>query len=316
MTNLFDVVMVLSGLAMLLVCTVGLPAKTSSLSQVSALLDRYKTQIAVALPKHMTPERMIRVALTCISQTPLLLKCEAYSLCASVVQASILGLEPNSALGEAYLVPYWNTKANRYEAQLQIGYKGHCKLARNSGEIATIDAQGVRTNDDFDFEKGACPTLRHKWAKSGSRGDLLGYWAGYRTRAGEFNFEYWPLEDILAHRDHYSKAAFVTDKGKRVLRDGQPVLQGAWLESPDWMCKKTVLIQALKLAPKSVQMQTAIDLDERADLGMPQQFSPEIPVDLAPTQGAEVVDEPEPPAEPEVDRGEGKPPTPAGATTV
>jgi recombination protein RecT len=285
-------------------------ANSNVLTTVSALLEKYKSQIAVALPRHMTPERMVRVALTSISQSPLLRKCDAYSLCGAVVQASILGLEPNSLLGEAYLVPYWNTKADRYEAQLQIGYKGHCKLARNSGEIAMIDAQAVRANDDFDFQKGDCPTLRHKWPKSGSRGDLLGYWAGYRTKSGEFNFEYWPQEDILAHRDHYSKAAFVVDKqGKRVMRDGEPVLQGAWADSPDWMCKKTVLIQVLKLAPKSVQMQTAIDLDERADLGMPQQFSQEVPAELGPAQPAE-----EPQAEPEpADGGE---PQPAAAETA
>jgi recombination protein RecT len=285
------------------------PAKSNVLTTVSALLDKYKSQIAMALPRHMTPERMIRVAITSISQTPLLQRCDAYSLCGAVVQASILGLEPNSLLGEAYLVPYWNGKANRYEAQLQIGYKGHCKLARNSGEIAMIDAQGVRTNDEFDFEKGGCPTLRHKWPKEGTRGDLIGYWAGYRTKSGEFNFEYWTHEDILKHRDHYSKAAFVTDKqGKRVIRDGEPVLQGAWADSPDWMCKKTVLIQVLKLAPKSVQMQTALDLDERADLGMTQQFSQEIPTELAAPQPADEL-----PSEPEAgDRGE---PIPAAAET-
>lgn len=291
------------------------PAKFNVLTQVSHLLEKYKGQITAALPKHMTPERMIRVALTSVAQTPLLQKCDAGTLCGAVVQASILGLEPNSLLGECHLVPYWSTKANRYECQLQVGYKGHCKLARNSGEIAQIDAQAVRMNDEFEFEKGSCQTLRHKWAKSGTRGDLLGYWAGYRIRSGEFSFEYWPMEDILAHRDHYSKGAFQTDHGKKVLdKEGHAILQGAWLDSPDWMCKKTVLIQALKLAPKSVMMQTALDLDERADAGLPQQFSPEIPLELNPIQvDAEPQPEPEKPAEPgAADRGERKPPSQAG----
>lgn len=284
------------------------------LTQVSHLLERFKPQIAAALPKHMTAERLCRIALSSISQTPLLQKCDALTLCGAVVQASILGLEPNSVLGECYLVPYWNTKANRYEAQLQVGYKGHCKLARNSGEIAQIDAQAVRTNDEFEFEKGSCQTLRHKWAKDGPRGDLLGFWAGYRIRSGEFSFEYMTHPEILAHRDHYSKGAFQTERGKKVLdKDNKPILQGAWLDSPDWMCKKTVLIQALKLAPKSVMMQTALDLDERADAGLPQQFSAEIPIELTPVQDADA--QPEPQAEPEpADRGERKPPaTQAGA---
>ena len=275
--------------------------KPNVLTTVSSLLERFKVQIAAALPKHMTPERMIRVAVTCVSQTPLLQKCDPYSICSAVVQASILGLEPNSLLGEAYLVPYWNAKANRYEAQLQVGYRGHCKLARNSGEIAMIDAQGVRANDTFEFQKGDCPTLTHKWAKAGSRGDVIGYWAGYRTKAGEFNFEYWPLEDIEAHRDQYSKSAYVMEKGKRVVKDGQEVLQGAWADSPDWMCKKTVLIQALKLAPKSVHMATGVDLDERADAGLPQQF-PDVPAELLPLAVSTEQAEPE-----AAERGEPQP---------
>lgn len=286
-------------------------AKLNVLTTVSHLLDKYKAQIAAALPRHMTAERLIRIAVSTVSQTPLLQKCDPYTLCGAVVQASILGLEPNSVLGEAYLVPYWNTKASRYEAQLQVGYKGHCKLARNSGEIAMIDAQPVRANDDFDFQKGDTQTLRHKWAKSGARGDLLGYWAGYRTKAGEFSFEYWPMEEILDHRDHYSRGAFVTENGKRVLKDGQPVLQGPWADSPDWMCRKTVLIQVLKLAPKSVHMQTAIDLDERADIGLPQLFGPEIPAELSPVQ-APAAEEEFPVAAEAAARGEDQPgPTPA-----
>ena len=119
------------------------------------------------------------------------------------------------------------------------------------------------------------------------------------------------MESLEQHRDRYSKGAFVTEKGKRVMKDGKPVLQGPWLEAPDWMYKKTVLVQVLKLAPKSVHMQTALDLDERSDAGMPQVFSPEIPADLTPGRAAE---EPEPEAEPEsADRGERKPPTQAGA---
>lgn len=269
--------------------------KPNVLTTVSNLLEKYKSQIAMALPKHMTPERMIRVAITCISQAPLLQKCDPFSLCGAVVQASILGLEPNSVLGEAYLVPYWNNKLNKYEAQLQVGYRGHCKLARNSGEIAMIDAQAVHANDEFEFQKGDCPMLRHKWAKTGLRGDVIGDWAAYRTRHGEFNFEYWTIEDIHRHRDRYSKSAYVTKNGQRVLNnEGQPILQGAWADSPDWMEKKTPLIQVLKLAPKSVHMQTALDLDEQADLGVPQQFS-DVPAELAPVQAAEE----EPPAEPE-----------------
>lgn len=256
------------------------PRPNSNLATVQSLLEKYKGQIAVALPKHMTAERMIRVALTAVSQTPKLLECNPYTLCGSIVQASIMGLEPNSNLGEAFLVPYWNKKANGgrggYDCQLQIGYKGHVKLARNSSEIAMVDAQPVHENDDFDAEKGDTPYLRHKWAKTGSRGKIIGYWAGFKTKDGAFSFEYWPLDQIMDHADRYSKS-----------KDKNGKLYGPWVESPDWMCRKTVLIQALKLAPKSVQVQTAISLDERADVGVPQKFSLDVPLELHPAQEEE-----------------------------
>lgn len=248
---------------------------SNQLGTLQGLLEKYKAQIAVALPRHMTPERMIRVALTAVSQTPKLMECNPYTVCGAIVQASIMGLEPNSNLGEAFLVPYWNKKANGgkggYDCQLQIGYKGHVKLARNSGEIAMVDAQPVHQNDDFECEKGDTPYLRHKWAKSGSRGPVIGYWAGFKTKDGTFSFEYWPVDQIMEHAERYSKS-----------KDRSGKLYGPWEESPDWMCRKTVLIQALKLAPKSVQLQTAISLDERADAGVPQQFSVDVPLELHP----------------------------------
>jgi recombination protein RecT len=248
-----------------------------NLATVQNLLEKFKGQIQNALPRHMTPERMIRVALTAISQTPRLQECNPYTICGAIVQASILGLEPNSTLGECFLIPYKNHKANGgkggYECQLQVGYKGVVKLARNSGEIAMVDAQPVCEGDDFEFEKGLDPILRHKWAKSGARGPIIGYWAGFRTKDGAFNFEYWSMEQILAHRDRYTKS-----------KDGSGRVYGPWVDNPDWMCRKTVLIQALKLAPKSVQVATAISLDDRAEAGIPQQFSIDVPMELQPTQ--------------------------------
>jgi recombination protein RecT len=257
------------------------------------LLEKYKGQIAVALPRHLTPERMIRIALTAVSQTPKLQECNPYTICGAIVQASILGLEPNSTLGEAFLVPYWNKKANNgkggYDCQLQIGYKGHVKLARNSGEIAMVDAQPVYDGDDFEFEKGDAPYLKHKWGKKGARGNVIGYWAGFKTKDGTFNFEYWSLEEITSHRDKYTKS-----------RDREGRIYGPWIDNPDWMCRKTVLIQSLKLAPKSVQLATALAVDEHPGAA----FSIDVPLELQPAQE----DEPLALQEPKRKASDGKPP--------
>jgi recombination protein RecT len=78
-------------------------------------------QLKMALPKHLTPDRLLRVAMTSIQQNPRLLDCTQESLLKSVIICAQLGLEPDGIIGGAYLVPYFNTKKNTYEAQFQIG---------------------------------------------------------------------------------------------------------------------------------------------------------------------------------------------------
>ena len=245
--------------------------RPNNLGALQGLLEKYKHQIAVALPRHMTPERMIRVALTAANSTYGLAECEPVTIAAAVVQASILGLEPSSVLGEAYLVPFWNSKTRKKECQLIPGYLGLIKLARNSDQVSIIDAQIVYSNDEFEFHKGSDVYWKHKWCREGDRGEAQGVWAGYVLKDGSKNFEYWTIDQIERHRDRYSKGAF----------DKEGHLTGAWRDSPEWMYKKTVLRQVIKLMPKSVEMATALALDERADVGVGQVFDA-VPLELQP----------------------------------
>jgi recombination protein RecT len=262
-------------------------AQVTTLNTVSDLLNKYKEQIAMALPRHLTPERMIRVALTAVSRSEKLQKCSPATIAGCVVQASILGLEPDGVLGEAYLVPFWNSKAangkggkGAYECQLQPGYQGLIKLVRNTGELKMIDVQEVCANDEFDFEKGMDPYLRHKPA-AGDRGEVLKIWAGAVLTNGGKQFEVMTLQEIEDHRDKYSKGAFVWENGRKVTDSkGDPVLQGPWRDSPEWMYKKTVLRKLVKLLPKSAQAQLAVALDERAEIGIPQRFTVDVPIEL------------------------------------
>lgn len=279
-------------------------AEPGPLKTVSDLLTKYKEQIAMALPRHLTPERMIRVALTAVSRSHQLQKCSPATIAGCVVQASILGLEPDGVLGEAYLVPFWNKKANNnkggYECQLIPGYQGMIKLVRNTGELKMIDVQEVCENDEFDFEKGMEPYLRHKPA-IGDRGPVLKYWAGAVLTNGGKQFEVMTKEQIEAHRDRYSKAAE----------------HGPWKDSPEWMYKKTVLRKLVKLLPKSAQAQLAVALDERAEIGIPQRFAVDVPIELQQTDDGddeqthqgEVIALPE--RKSETEPTETKPPTPA-----
>jgi recombination protein RecT len=238
--------------------------QAKGLGELQSMLEKYKAQIAVALPKHLTPERMIRVALTAVSTTPALQKCSSLSVAGAIVQASILGLEPNGVLGEAYLVPYGNV------CQLIPGYLGLLKLVRNSGELITVNAQPVCQNDEFEFDDGLDPYLRHKRGLGSikDRGPVVAYWAGAVLRNGGKQFVVMTREEVEAHAKKFSKA----------------FNNGPWKTDFDAMALKTCIRKLCKLLPKSVEAQSALHLDEAHEAGIPQRFSIDVPLELQPPQ--------------------------------
>jgi recombination protein RecT len=119
-----------------------------------------KGEIAKCLPRHLTPERMTRVALSAVRTTRNLANCDQQSFAACIMSASAMGLEPNTPAGECYLIPRRN-KAGGYECTLMVGYQGLLRLARNSGEIADIYAVTVRDGDHFVQTLGLHRTLEH-----------------------------------------------------------------------------------------------------------------------------------------------------------
>src|SRR5689334_9796436 len=130
------------------------PAKSKQ--DLAHLLTSPQTlaQIKAALPKHMAPERMARVALTEVRKTPALAKCDVRTFIGAVIQLSQLGLEPGGVLGHAYLIPFENRSKNTTDVQLIIGYRGMIDLARRSGQIQSLQAVIVREGDRFDVQMG------------------------------------------------------------------------------------------------------------------------------------------------------------------
>jgi len=207
---------------------------------LKVLLQKMEGQIAKALPTVLTPERYTRMVMTALSTNPQLQKCTPESFLGAVMQAAQLGVEPNTPLGQAYLIPYKNKKKigdkwyQVLECQFQLGYKGLLDLAYRSGEVSIIDAQAVHENDFFEYEYGLEPKLKFK-PKLNDRGPVIAYYAMFKTKNGGYNFLVMSKEDVIAHKDQYSKAA---GSG-----------YSPWSTNFDSMAKKTVLKQALKYAP-------------------------------------------------------------------
>lgn len=210
---------------------------------------RVKSEIMKALPRHMTADKLIRVAMTSIQRSPKLLDCSQQSLLGCIMTCAALGLEPDQFLGQAYLVPFWNEKKKCMEAQLIPGYRGYIALARRTGEVQSVSAQVVYQNDHFDLQYGLNERLDHSPAE-GDRGEVRGAYVIFRYKDGSYSFDYMPKADIDAIRKR-SKSAD----------------SGPWVSDYGEMAKKTVIKRHAKLAPLSVEFQQAVALEDRANLG-------------------------------------------------
>jgi len=220
--------------------TAGAIAKASSTqikskkapSTIKDYINLYSKEIAKALPSVLTPERFSRMAMTAITKTPKLAECSPQSFIGSLLTAAQLGLEPNTPLGQAYLIPFYNSRKRIYECQFQVGYKGMIDLCNRSGEIKNIEAHIVYENDEFEFEYGLDSKLKHKPCMS-DKGAPVWVYALYRLNNGGYGFEVMSVDDCMAHGEKYSKAF-----------NNSP-----WQTNPEEMMKKTVLKKVLKYAP-------------------------------------------------------------------
>ena len=196
----------------------------------------YSKEVAKALPKVMTPERFTRMVTTALTTTPKLAGCTPQSFIGAMMQAAQLGLEPNTPLGQAYLIPYGS------QCQFQIGYKGLIDLAYRSGELKNIEAHIVYENDKFQFEYGLNAELKHIPAL-GERGEPVWVYAVYRLNNNGYGFEVMSYDECLKHGQKYSKTYG----------------NGPWQTNPEEMAKKTVIKKVLKYAPLKSDFITADD---------------------------------------------------------
>ena len=202
-------------------------------------------EIKRALPSVITPERFTRIVLSAISANPQLGSCTPNSFLGAMMTSAQLGLEVNTPLGQAYVLPYRNKGV--LEAQFQLGYKGLIDLAYRSGEVEVIQAHVVHENDDFECEYGLDPKLTHKPADS-NRGEPIKVYAVFKTKSGGFGFEVMSMEDVRKHAAKYSKS----------YGSGY----SPWKTNFEEMAKKTVLKRVLKYAPLKSDFVKAAVQDE------------------------------------------------------
>lgn len=211
------------------------------------LFEKSKGAIAAVLPKHVTADRLMKIALSLTSKDGNLLACNQMSVLRCVVGAASVGLEVGGLLGEAYLVPF------KGECTLIIGYKGLIKLARQSGEIKSIRARVVYKADEFHVEYGLRETITHKPNLESSDlkdEDIIAVYAVAEFKEGEPQFEVMTRAQVDKIRGRSASAN-----------------SGPWVTDYAEMAKKTVirrLSKVMPLSPEKAQAYTQAIAHENA----------------------------------------------------
>ena len=193
---------------------------------IADMIKVMKPQIKKALPEVITPERFTRMALSALNTTQ-------------------LGLEPNTPLGQAFLIPYNNK--GKMECQFQLGYKGLIDLSYRNPNMQIITAHTVYENDEFEYELGLNPCLNHR-PTLGDRGEIRLFYGLFKLTNGGFGFEVMSKTAMDDFAKEYSKAFDSSFS--------------PWRTNYESMALKTIIKKALKYAPLKSEFRNALSTDE------------------------------------------------------
>jgi len=232
--------------------------KTKLMPLKDVVMNSMPKMLKVA-PKHINAVRFGSLCESLMKRNPDLMKCDPYTVMASFYTCLSLGLEPID--GQAYILPFKNK--GRMEASFVVGYKGLVQLYYRHQDSSTLDWNTVKENDMFEYEKGTKPFLRFKKAEK-DRGKVKGYYVVATLKDRNCIFDYMTHEECIDHGKKYSKT---WNKEK-----GEFGYYSPWKTSEEQMCLKTVCRGIMKILPKSVEMQRALELDETIKRITPEQI--------------------------------------------
>jgi recombination protein RecT len=219
--------------------------ENSPVAAFSNFMDKLKPQLALALPKHLTADRMARLALTAFSTNLNLQGCDPKSIAASIMTAGQLGLEPG-VNGQGYLIPYKTT------CTFVPGWKGLVDLVARSGR-GTVYTGVIFRDQQYTFTDGARRDLViHNETDLDAPEDITHAFAiGWVKDASMPIIELWSVEKIKKHRDKYNKVG------------------GKHYSFRDWemYCRKIPLLQVLKYMPASIEVANAIAVTHASEAG-------------------------------------------------
>ena len=223
-------------------------AVTKNTQDIYSMIKSREDTFRSILPAGNNVNRFVSSCLIAVRMNNKLQNCKADSLIKAMMESARFGLEPNSPLGEAALVPYGQN------VEFMLQYRGLLKLAWNSGMIKSIDYDKVCPKDTFVYRKGFDAEFRHEPSMLGDRGEPYVYYAFAEMINGGRALTVMTKDEIIKHMKHYSRASKHKDS--------------PWVTDFDAMAIKTVSRQLVdKKLPKattqeSLLLQQAAHIDD------------------------------------------------------
>lgn len=229
---------------------------TKEQQNVKHLLSGNIQAINSVLPKHLTPEKMLRMAYSSICLQPKLARCTQLSLMNAVIEASSVGLEIGGPLSLAHLVPFKNHGC--LEAKLMVDYKGYIELMYKSPKVKSVSAHPVYKGDDFGYNYGLNPNLWHTPAeRNKTREKLIYAYCVVHYVNGGYDFE------VVDHE------IAMKAKNKSAAKDKSDSPWNTSDEHTMWV--KTAIRRIANRVPKSPELIRAMEADTAAEEGKKQQ---------------------------------------------
>lgn len=227
--------------------------QTEKLGRVRDLFEKQRSALAALLPKHLPPDKLTRLVLSAAHRTPELLDCSPISLLLAAMQSASLGLEPNTPLQLAYLIPFRNWKTKQKEVQFIPGYRGLINLAIQSGVVKAVGARAAYEGDEFLVRYGLDEDIIHVPRFGTEQGSLIAVYSVAKLASGEKTFDVMDHAQVMRIRK-MSKADY-----------------GPWVDHFDEMAKKTVIRRHAKTMPMNPErtghLVRALDAQGRAEEG-------------------------------------------------
>lgn len=236
---------------------------------------KFMSEVRTALPPHVDPQKFMRVAMTSISTNPRLLECNRRSLFSACMSAAQLGLMTDGILGEAYLVP--RRQGGEMMAVMVPGYRGLLKLARQSGDLASVDVDVIYDTDKVAWTGGDDAALRVERPFGAEPGKVVGAYAVATFKDGSKQRAVMTAAQIERVRDQ--------SDGWAAYKAGR-IKNTPWAAHFEEMAKKTVFRRLAKMLPLSTEAQAALALADADERGAVAQVAP----------GGEVIEAPAAPA--------------------